>query len=364
MLIRQRFFTRAAWTIALSAILMAGCQGRQIFQANRLPPELAAPRVGSAHRMDLSRIARSIGNSEILNPGDLVRVTITTGVEESVPEGWELRIGNNGVCGIPLVGPVHLSGLGIAQAEDVIRQESIRRQKFVNPNVALVLKKPRSHRVTIAGAVVKPGTYEVPSSQADLLGALMAAGGIADDAGTVIEIRHPPGGSNLVAGGAGHAAQLAGYPGEQAQPLGPQILHVDLEQAVSQPDGDYRVFDGTTVMVMPKPERFVHVIGLVNQADQFEIPDDSELRLLDAIAMAGGLRLEIADKVHVMREVPNRQELVVIEASIRKAKSDGVSNIRLAAGDVISVEETPTTFVIGTIRDFVRFGFTSGIPGI
>ena len=42
----------------------------------------------------------------------------------------------------------------------------------------------------------------------------------------------------------------------------------------------------------------------------------------------------------------------------------GSENIRLAAGDVVSVEETPTTFVVGTIREFVGFGFSAAIPGL
>ena len=81
------------------------------------------------------------------------------------------------------------------------------------------------------------------------------------------------------------------------------------------------------------------------------------------IAMARGLKFEIADKVHVIRNLDTQTEPVVIEASIKRAKRDGVSNIRLTAGDVVSVEETPTTLVVGTIRDFVRFGFSSAIPG-
>ena len=114
-------------------------------------------------------------------------------------------------------------------------------------------------------------------------------------------------------------------------------------------------------MVMKKPKRFIHVIGLVNNADQFEMPDDADLRLLDAVAMAGGLKLEIADKVQVIRQVG--EDRVTIDASIKKCKKDGAANIRLAAGDVVSVEETAVTFVVGTIRDFVRFGFSSAIPG-
>jgi polysaccharide export outer membrane protein len=92
--------------------------------------------------------------------------------------------------------------------------------------------------------------------------------------------------------------------------------------------------------------------------------NDQELRLLDAIALAGGCSLGVADKIHIVRQVPNRADPVLIETSIKEAKRDGAANILLAAGDVVSVEETPVTFVVGTIRDFVGFGFSAPIPGL
>ena len=139
---------------------------------------------------------------------------------------------------------------------------------------------------------------------------------------------------------------------------------VDLALAASSDSGDYSLPDGATVMVMRRPKRFIHVMGLVHKPDQYEIAEDvPEPRLLDAVAMAGGTTLSIADKVHVIRQLPDRTEPVVIQASIRSAKGDTTSNISLAPGDVVSVEETPTTFVVGTLKDFIRFGFSAGIPG-
>jgi polysaccharide export outer membrane protein len=122
--------------------------------------------------------------------------------------------------------------------------------------------------------------------------------------------------------------------------------------------------DGATVMVMKKPTRFIQVIGLVRASNRFEMRNDQEMRLLDAIALAGGCSLSIADKIYIIRQVPNRADPALIETSIKEAKRDGAANILLAAGDVVSVEETPVTFVVGTIRDFVGFGFSAPIPGL
>ena len=153
---------------------------------------------------------------------------------------------------------------------------------------------------------------------------------------------------------------MAGQPSGQ---MTSRTVRIDLQQASALGNADVHLEDGSTVMVMPRPKRFIHVMGLVRKPDQFEMPRDHELRLLDSIALAGGRTLELADKVNIIRTIPTRPEPIVINASVKEAKRNTTANIRLAPGDVVSIEETPMTFVVGTIREFVRFGFTAGIPG-
>jgi hypothetical protein len=93
------------------------------------------------------------------------------------------------------------------------------------------------------------------------------------------------------------------------------------------------------------------------------MPMDKDLHLLEAISLSEGRVLQMADKVHIIRQGPAWRDPVVIEASVKAAKANPKSNLRLADGDVVSVEETTATFVVGTLREFVRLGFTSGIPG-
>ena len=49
---------------------------------------------------------------------------------------------------------------------------------------------------------------------------------------------------------------------------------------------------------------------------------------------------------------------------MREAKRGGAANLLLAPGDVVSVEETPLTFTVSTIQNFIRFGFSAAIPGL
>ncbi len=329
-----------------------GCRQSVFYQANNLPPDIMAPHVGSLRRVDLSQFARHVGNSKRLRVGDNIEVSIVTGVNKGSVTSAILRLDENGVANVPLIGAVRLAGLELVEAERAISEQSIRAGKFVNPNVTVKLDKRRTNRVTVVGAVQEPNTYELPAGGSDLLDAFAAAGGLAQNADTIVEIRHPPEPAPV---------QPAGYRGGPPLMNPPRTMRIDLAHPAP---ADYRLRDGSTVMVMTRPKRFVHVIGLVNRPDQIEIPAEQDLRLLDAISQAGGRTLSIADKVHVIRKVPDRAEPVVIEVSIKEAKRNGKANFRLAASDVISVEETPTTFVVGTLKDFIRFGFTSAIPGI
>ena len=124
-----------------------------------------------------------------------------------------------------------------------------------------------------------------------------------------------------------------------------------------------RLVNGSVVMVMRKPTRTVQVIGLVNKPNEIEMPRNKDLRLLDALAQAGDRTLQLADKVCIIRQGSAADQPVVIEASIKEAKRGGAANLRLADGDVVSVEETPLTFTIDMLRSFIRFGFTGTIPG-
>jgi polysaccharide export outer membrane protein len=261
-----------------------------------------------------------------------------------------------------LVGSVQIAGLSLTQAEQVIRGESIRRGKFVAPNVSVLLEKRRSNRITVVGAVKEPGTYELPRTSSDVLSALVEAGGMIEESGTIIEVRHPPTTITMDIP-PGTPAELAGLRRNRRRYVPPRTVRIDLQQPSNSQSIDLQLQDGSTVMVMREPRKFIHVIGLVKKADQFEMPLGQELRLLDSLALAGGRTLSIADKIHVIRQIPGQKEPIVIDASVSRAKRDKSSNIRLAAGDVISVEETPTTFVIGTMREFIRFGFSTSIPG-
>ena len=52
----------------------------------------------------------------------------------------------------------------------------------------------------------------------------------------------------------------------------------------------------------------------------------------------------------------------MIELSLSAAKHSGHENLRLAPGDVVSVEQTPATVALDAIKDLIHFGVGATVP--
>jgi len=364
---------------ALALLLLCGPLGcaRNIIRPGQLPQVYQAPPVTDIQSLDLSRLAGDTVSSELIERGDVLQVTVGSGVANDETVSVPLRVAEDGVANVPLVGRIPVAGLELEGCEQAIRAAAIENNIFRNPQVTVTMKQKRFNRVTLVGAVNKPGVYEISRSSSNLLAALVAAGGLAKDAGSDIEIRRgqpgqAPGSPALpgVSGDrtvdeqdrAGTAAHLAGYRPPAARLIPTQNMHVDLAAAAHSGQSGIQVRDGDVVMVMKQTTQPVHVIGLVAKPGQFQHPPNQQLRVLDAIAMAGGLSSQVADKIYVIRHVPDQPEPVVIQVSVRAAKTSGQENLALAPGDVVSVEQTPATVMVDALKSFVRFGVNAAAP--
>lgn len=339
--------------------MAVGCQSGQ-YTPSTLPRQFLAARPHSVHSVDLSRLSNASSGGDILQPGDMVEVTVATGVEETAPPKWELRIANNALLDVPLIGPVQLEGVTPTAAESRIREQAIQRGLYIDPKVTVTVKKKQTNRVTVAGAVNAPASYELPVASSDLLNSITMANGFTDEAGSVIEIRHPPGFG---------PQEFLTTPDGQVIPASASserlsAIEVDLARLEEIGPDHLKLYDGSVVTVKKRKKRTVSVMGLVHEPGTIEMPEDEPLTLLDAISEAGSTRVSFADRVQIIRRGPDGQSPVVIDASIREAKMGGEANLELAAGDVVSVEETPTTFAVETIRTFFRVGFSAAIPGL
>ncbi len=355
--------------VAIVAVATLGCSSR-VIRSSRLPDRYQAAAVTNAKVADLGRLSMPSASSSLIEPEDVVEVTIASGLETGTQTAaTPVRVGDDGVATIALVGPVQVAGLEPFQAEQRIAAAAVERRLFRAPQVTVTMKKKAINRITVIGGVAKQGVQELPRSQSTLLDALVAAGSLNDKAGTKIEVRRHSAASRQMA-----AAATAGRDGDiqlasgnsLIRPLpvpgqaAPETVTIDLTDIDAAGRNNVTLQDGDVVRVETRDPTPISVIGLVNKPGMFDMPVSQPLHVLDALAMAGERSNSWADKIYITRHVHGENEPVVIETSVRQAQHSNESNIRLSPGDVVSVEKTPQTVVNSIFSSIFRFSIVAG----
>jgi len=108
-----------------------------------------------------------------LQPSDLIYIQV---FQEPDLER-DVRLSQESVVALPLIGTVDLKGKTIRQAEETIRA-LYDKDFLVNPQVNIIVKEYSSKTVTVLGAVGKPGVITFPPEQPlTLLDAIARADG-------------------------------------------------------------------------------------------------------------------------------------------------------------------------------------------
>lgn len=348
-----------ALSLAATSFALTGCASSDLIPASELPGNLQAAHIENPKTLEFGRLANGNYNNELIAADDVLEVNVLAGLNpKDNPPTMQPRVSKNGMISLPEVGDVNVAGLDLESAESAIATACVQRQIYRRPHVTVSMKRQATNRVMVAGAVKNQGYYNLPRGSSDLLSALVAAGGLADDAGTNVEVRNPGSGvvrSDRIAQDVGPSGDMRDVGYSQSPPTGqrsgPTTIKVDLVLATKNGQSAALLADGSIVTVERRDPESIQVLGLVNKPGEIKYPIGTDLRLLDAISQAGWTSNQGANKVYIIRNNPRQ---VVIEASIREAKRNVDENIRLSPGDVVSVEQTPTTVMIDTLK-LIRF---------
>ena len=345
--------------------LLAGCASPRVYQASQLPAEFAAPPLPDLREINLPRLAAAGSPSDLVMPGDVLEVTISTDLEGNVVP-VACRVDDQGFISLPQLGPIAVGGLRFPEVESRIAQTAIAKDVYRRPYVTVARKSTRTYRVTVAGAVAQPGVYELPAAQADVLAALVQAGGLTVRAEPVVEIRYAGdlGGNRLQPDSLDgtQEGRLTAWSAETAGDadgsMPANTVRIDLISMTQEKTTDAicRLHDGDVVYVPELKRDPIYVDGLVTRPGMYELPRTGEICLLDALALAGGRSNPLAEKVMILRRVPAHTEPVVIKANLRTARKIGAENVRIAPGDIILVEDTFSTFIYDLMKGFVHIG--------
>ena len=169
-----RFIALAALVLMLGACASGGAPRNAV--AGQLLP---APDTTSASG------AYEGGTDYRIGAQDLLEVSVF-GVDELTQE---VRVNSNGQISLPLVGAVMAGGRTIPELEQDIAAK-LTEGYLQNPQVSVFVKEFTSQRVTLGGAVKKPGIYPI-TGKTTLLQAVAMAEGVTElaDLGAVVLFR-------------------------------------------------------------------------------------------------------------------------------------------------------------------------------
>ena len=109
----------------------------------------------------------------VLKPGDTIEMVVFREQDLTIRS----RVGKDGMVQLPLLGEVHLGGMTIRNATQLVRQK-YNADYLVEPQIYLNIAAYNTRKFTIIGQVGKPGAYEFGGGEdLDLLEAIGMAGG-------------------------------------------------------------------------------------------------------------------------------------------------------------------------------------------
>lgn len=133
-------------------------------------PMTAASSPTAGRAVPLGTLA-SLGADYRIGPNDLLDVEVF-----GVPDlKRSVRVNSSGQISLALVGNVVVAGLSAQQAEELVA-EKYSKNYLQDPQVSVFIREFTTQRITVEGAVTRPGIYPV-TGQVTLLRALALAGG-------------------------------------------------------------------------------------------------------------------------------------------------------------------------------------------
>jgi polysaccharide export outer membrane protein len=235
------------------------------------------------------------------------------------------RIAADGTVLFPLIGIVHLAGLSVAKAEQLIAEKLVSAEMYRDPQVSLLVVEGPNSVVTVIGEA--HGVIPVEGSRR-LLDILSAAGGLPVTASHVITINRP------------------GLDAPIVVDLGSDPLHSAL--------GNIPVLRGDTVVV--SRVGIVYVLGAFSKSGIVPLDAYAPLTLTELTSLSGGILFEGRFKdLRIIRTIGNHRTVAVYD--IKKVLDGKIPDPILEPNDIVYLPPVP-------IKQLISSGGLSTILGV
>ena len=286
-----------------------------------------------------------------IGPEDLLEISIFE--EEKLNK--TVRVSSQGNISLPLLGVIRVKGLTANELEKEI-QDLLAEKYLQDPHVSVFIKEYRSQRISVMGAVDKPGVFDI-TGQKTILDMLGMAGGLKvtdiDGPGQLLFLIRPP-----------QWDDSGTQEKKESEDQTPKTFIIDLEEFLVKGNLSLNlpVSHGDVINIPISGKVFVG--GEVRSPGGFPLKG-KKIMVSQAIAMAGGLTDKSnGSEAKIFRysgKSPEREILPVNIYSIQKGKEE---DPYVKENDIIVVPKSGLkTFLIElrtTVTGLLGVGYSLG----
>jgi polysaccharide export outer membrane protein len=236
-----------------------------------------------------------------------------------------VRVSQQGVITLPLLGELTVTGLTVADLQQTLRE---RYDKYIHdPQVGVLITEYRSQRVSVIGAVQSPGVFEL-SGPKTLIDLLAMAGGVSEKAGGQVHLY-------------------------RQGPEGRQSYVIDLYALTDDAESLNLPVQPGDVINVPKAGLFF-VEGAVGRPGSY--PLDHPYTLTQALAVAGGVQTDLATSSIAIFRRQDRTQFETIPFSLHEIQSGKLTDPQVQADDVIVVPISTPKYIVSRLLGAVSMG--------
>lgn len=415
-------------TVMVALVCASGCVNslKGTIPAQCLPPEILGPSRDDLVPIDFTLLAQKRPPAHIIGPEDILGIYIegmlgetpqmrpaahfpgtygptASGNFTSPAVGSPITVRPDGTIALPLVPPIHVSGLTLMDAEEQIRRAYTGKSQLLQPGrevISVTLMKPRLVQVLVlredsimnwpilksqgSTLVVTRGNasaLDLPIYQNDVLHALTLTGGLpGSDATNDIWVLHGVKPDQWeVVNAAVNSLRLNPPKAASQNAPGPlRIVRIPLKVLAGEPleftPADMLLEPGDVLFVPSRGAEQFYAGGML-PGQQLWLPRDYELDILGAIAIAGGSAagppgwnsqptlfssnrgpgsILPPTRVIILRKVPGGEQ-VRIYVNLKKCLYDRKERIPIRPGDVILLQYTPSELFANYFLNLINF---------
>lgn len=412
--LRAVWWAAALWLWAASGGCTAVLSPITAVPASRLPDELLAETRENLVPLDLARLRQTPPAEYRLEPGDVLSVYVegalgrpetaapvhypTAGSDVEPSFGYPVPVREDGTISLPLIPPVKVRGLTVAEAEKRVRDIYLKEQKILRQDqdrTAVSLLRKRTHRVIVVREdglqeAAAPGgrtagrlttgsasagrgfVLDLPAYQNDVLHALAESGGLPGlNAKNEVKIWRSRGAdweardAYVRAFYEAHADDRCLCPPMPADD--PTVTRIPLRLPPGQTPAfrpeDVVLYEGDIVYVESRETEVFYTGGLL-PGGQFPLPRDYDLDVLGAIAVAGkglganpsggllgGFGGASPSRLYVIRKTSDGSQ-VTIAVDLNRAITNPRERLIVQSGDTLILRYT-------TLEESTNFAIVS-----